>query len=241
MNKIIKLEDAIAKIQSGSSLMVSGFLGVGTPINMINKLSETDIKDLTLIMPVSSYPGVKHDIGNLVANKQVKKFIGAHIGTSKELSKAYLSGEVEVDFIPMGTFIEAIHAKGAGLGGVLTPVGVGTLQEEKHQKFEINSKEYLYYEPLGADIALIKGAIADKSGNITARGTSKSTILPMALASKMVIAEVNEIVEVGEIAPDDVIVPGILVDYVVQGFTLEESHDYYNQLWSSTNVLRKEK
>ncbi|CAM3641592.1 CoA transferase subunit A [Erysipelothrix urinaevulpis] len=240
MAEIIKIDEAINKINSGDTLMISGFLGVGSPIGIIDALAESNKDELTLVMSVSAYPGVTHDVGKLVANKQVKKFIGAHIGTSKELSKQYLEGELEVEFIPMGTLAECIHAAGAGLGGVLTPVGIGTQQEAENKKVTINGKDYLYYRPIGSEVSIIKGAKADKYGNITTRGTSKSAILAMALAGKTVIAEVNEIVEVGEIEPDDVEVPGILVDYIVQGMNIEESHTYFNELWKSTNVLREE-
>lgn len=241
MNKIKTVEEAIQLIKPNSSMMVSGFLGVSSPIRLIEKLAEhKEINDLTLIMSVASYPMKPHDIEALLLNKQVKKYIGAHVGTSKELSRQYLNNEIEVEFCPMGTLAERIHAGGAGLGAVVTPVGVGTQQEEAHEVIEVEGEKYLLYTPLKADYALIRGFKADKQGNIMARGTSKSAILQMALAGKTVIAEVNEIVEVGEIAPDDVEVPGPLVDYIVQGDTFEESRAYFNELWSSTNQLKVE-
>lgn len=241
MAEIITISEAIGKIESNTSIMTAGFLGVGTPINLINELAKSDKNGFTIITSVSAYPGVTHDLGVLGANKQIKKFVGAHIGTSKEISKQYLAGELEVDFIPMGTLAECIHAYGAGLGGVLTPVGIGTQQEEKHEKMTLNGKDYLYYEPIGADVALLKGAVADKAGNISVRGTSRGANLSMALAAKTVIVEVGEIVEIGQIEPDNVEIPGFLVDYVVQGFTHEENRDYYNKLWASTGVLKEEK
>jgi acetate CoA/acetoacetate CoA-transferase alpha subunit len=241
MNKIKTVEEAIQLIKPNSSMMVSGFLGVSSPIRLIEKLAEhKEINDLTLIMSVASYPMKPHDIEALLLNKQVKKYIGAHVGTSKELSRQYLNNEIEVEFCPMGTLAERIHAGGAGLGAVVTPVGVGTQQEEEHEVIEVEGEKYLLYTPLKADYALIRGFKADKQGNIMARGTSKSAILQMALAGKTVIAEVSEIVEVGEIAPDDVEVPGPLVDYIVQGDTFEESRAYFNELWSSTNQLKVE-
>ncbi|MGX6970848.1 CoA transferase subunit A [Vagococcus bubulae] len=241
MNKIKTVSEAIELIKPDSSIMISGFLGVGSPIRLIEKLAENkDINDLTLIMSVASYPGKVHDVEELFLNKQVKKYIGAHVGTSKELSRQYLNNEVEIEFCPMGTLAERIHAGGAGLGAVVTPVGVGTQQQEDHELMEIDGKEYLVYKPLKADYALIRGFKADKEGNILARGTSKSAILQMALAANTVIAEVNEIVEVGDIEPDYVEVPGPLVDYIVQGDTFEEAHAYFNELWSSTNQLKVE-
>ena len=238
MNKIKTVEEAIQLIKPNSSMMVSGFLGVSSPIRLIEKLAEhKEINDLTLIMSVASYPMKPHDIETA---KQVYQNRKAHVGTSKELSRQYLNNEIEVEFCPMGTLAERIHAGGAGLGAVVTPVGVGTQQEEEHEVIEVEGEKYLLYTPLKADYALIRGFKADKQGNIMARGTSKSAILQMALAGKTVIAEVNEIVEVGEIAPDDVEVPGPLVDYIVQGDTFEESRAYFNELWSSTNQLKVE-
>ena len=241
MNKIKTVEEAIALIKPDSSMMISGFLGVSSPIRLIEKLAQNKTTNgLTLIMSVASYPGKVHDVEELFLNKQVKKYIGAHVGTSKELSRQYLNNEVEVEFCPMGTLAERIHAGGAGLGAVVTPVGIGTQQEEEHEVIEVEGKKYLLYTPLKADYALIRGFKADKQGNIMARGTSKSAILQMALAAKTVIAEVNEIVEVGEISPDDVEVPGPLVDYIVQGDTFEESKNYFNELLASTNQLKVE-
>lgn len=240
MVKIINVEEAVDLIQPDSSVLITGFLGVGQPIKIMDALAESKTTGLTIASAVSAYPGQVHGIGRLVANKQVKKFIGAHIGTSKDLSRQYLDDEVEVDFIPMGTFSECVYAKGAGLGAVVTPVGLGTRQEEDHEKIVVNEKDYLLYEPIGADVALLKCAKADKMGNLQTKGTSRSLNLAMALAGKTVIAEVNEIVEVGEIEPDQVEVPGPIVDYVVQGFSDEENKEYYVDLWSKTNVLREE-
>lgn len=140
----------------------------------------------------------------------------------------------------MGTLVEMIHAGGAGLGAVLTPTGVGTLQEEKHEKVVRNGKEYLVYDPITADVAFIKANKADKSGNLYVYGTAKTTTLQMALAAKTVIAEVDEIVEVGEIEPTDVWVPGMLVDYIVQGLNPAERDEYYGELWAKYNLLQKE-
>lgn len=238
MSKIITRDEAINLIDSNSSIMMSGFLGVGTAVSIIEDLADSDKDGFTIISSTSAYPGVTHGIGRLVANNKVTKFVGAHIGTSKELSNQYLAGKLEVDFIPMGTLQECIHAAGAGLGGVLTPVGIGTLQEDNHEKLSISGKDYLLYEPIGADYALIKGTKVDKIGNVMASGTTRSSSLQMALASKIVIVEASEIVEVGEIDPDNVEVPGPLVNYIVQGLEPNENKEYYTNLWKQTNVLR---
>src|SRR5699024_4548704 len=153
-------------VNKGDSIGTSGFLGIGAPICLINELAKLGTGELTLVQAVSAFPGKEHDVGILAQNKQLKKFIGSHIGTSKEISRQFLAGELEVDFIPMGTITEVIRAGGAGLGAVVTPVGVGTQQEEDHEKITRNGKEYLVYDPITLDIAFIKGNKADKYGNL---------------------------------------------------------------------------
>lgn len=224
-------EQAVKRFKSGMSIMVGGFLGIGSPLNMIEELSKSDINELTLVLPVASYPGGNHDVDKLILNKQIKKFIGAHIGTDPELVKQYNEKELEVEFNPMGTLIERIRAAGAGLGAIVTPTGVGTEIEEGRMKMTIDNKEYLVYPPLKADVAIIKGFKADKAGNIEYRGTSKGANPVMATAADLVIAEVDEIVDVGEIPYDRVGTPGIFVDIIVQGNTLEERQKYYEDLW----------
>ncbi|MFT8871782.1 MAG: CoA transferase subunit A [Sporolactobacillus sp.] len=240
MAEILNVQKAAKLIKDGSSLLISGFLGCGAPLLLIDALVENKVKDLTVISPVSALPGCDHDIGKLAINHQIKSFIGSHIGTNKVLSQQYLEGTLDVEFVPQGTLVECIRAYGAGLGAVVTPVGVGTQQEDSHEKIKIDGKDYLIYKPLGADFALLKGNKADKYGNLVAKGSSKSTNLINALAGKTVIAEVEDIVEPGEIDPSDVLVPGILVDYIVQGRTHEEIRTYYTNLWDDLGWLAKE-
>lgn len=239
MSKVVTIEEAVSVVKTGSSLMTTGFLGISAPIKLIEGLVEAGTDELTLIQPVMSFPMEEHDVSLLAVNKQLKKIIAAHVGTSREITKQYFSGDLEIEFIPMGTISEAIHAAGAGLGGVLTPVGIGTMQEDDRDKIVRNGKEYLIYDPIGADVAFIKANKADKDGNLYFHGTSKSLSLEMALAAKTVVAEVDEIVEVGEIEPTDVYVPGMLVDHIVQGLNPEERHDYYKELWDSHHLLAK--
>ncbi|MEA4826588.1 MAG: CoA transferase subunit A [Clostridium sp.] len=231
MVSIQTAQEAIKNIKDGMSIMVGGFLGVGSPLNMLEELASSGVENLTLIQPVASYPGGNHDVGKLTANRQVKKFIGAHIGTDPEIGKQYNEGTLEVEFNPMGTLAERIRAGGAGLGAIVTPTGLGTEIEEGREKIVIDGKEYLLYPPLKADVALIKGFRADKAGNIEYRGTSKGINPIMATAANIVIAEVDEIVEIGEIPYDNVGTPGIFVDIVVQGNTLEERQQYFEDLW----------
>ncbi|MBU3161506.1 CoA transferase subunit A [Clostridium frigoris] len=238
MAKINTVQEAVENIKDGMKIMTAGFLGVGAPLKIIDALAETGVKDLTLIQAVSAHPGETHDIGKLVANKQIKKFVGAHIGTCPEIQEQYKAGTLEVEFIPMGTVVECIRAGGAGLGAVVTPTGVGTVLEEGREKMVIDGKEYLVYPPIKADVAIIKGYKADKLGNIQYRGTTKGTNTIMALAADLVIAEVDEIVEAGEIAPDSVGTPGILVDIIVKGDSLEARGKYFEDLWIRTKKMK---
>ena len=219
MKAVLSLQEAISKVKPGN----------------VVELVRQNQQDLTLVSVVTSHPGKEVGVGRLCENHQVKKYVAAHIGTSPAAQKAYFSGEMEVEFTPMGTVVERLHAAGAGLGGVLTPTGVGTILENEHEKVVRNGREYLIYDPLKLDVALIKATKADKYGNLYIDGTTKNISLQLALAADTVIVETNEIVEVGEIKPDDIYIPGILVDYVVQGLTPEEHHKMMGDLWTETN------
>ena len=238
MTKIKTIQEAVENIKDGMKIMTAGFLGIGAPLKVIDALAEKNVKDLTLIQAVSAHPGETHDIGKLVANKQIKKFIGSHIGTCPEIQEQYNAGTLEVEFIPMGTIVECIRAGGAGLGAVITPTGLGTEIENGRDKLTVNGKEYLVFPSIKADVALIKGYKADKLGNVVYRGTTKGTNTNMALAADLVIAEVDEIVEIGEIPPDSVGTPGILVDIIVQGDSFEERRKYFEELWTRTNKIK---
>lgn len=155
------------------------------------------------------------DKGKLVKNGLVKKVIATHIGTNPITWQKMHSGEIEVEFYPMGTLVEKIHAKGSGLGGVLTPTGVGTILEENKTVVEIKGKKYIFEEPLGADYAVIYGTTVDKFGNVSFKGTTRNFNTSMATAADVVIVQADEIVE--EIDPDSVVIPGIFIDYVVDG------------------------
>ncbi len=238
MEKIKTIQEALLNIKDGMKIMTAGFLGIGAPLKMIDALAKTSVKDLTLIQPASAHPGETHDIGKLVTNKQIKKFVGSHIGTCPEIQEQYNAGTLEVEFIPMGTIVECIRAGGAGLGAVVTPTGIGTEIENGRDKLTVDGRQYLIFPPIRADVALIKGYKADKFGNIVYRGTTKGTNTIMALAADLVIAEVDEIVEVGEIPPDSVGTPGILVDVIVQGYSFENRSKYFEDLWIRTKKMK---
>lgn len=239
MNKIASLDSIIAKVEDGATIMMGGFLGIGAPLKCIDKLVEKGVKDLTLIAVVNSYPGGGFDLAPLFKNRQVKKFITAHTGTCPEALEVYKSGDLEVEFYPMGTWIEKIRAAGSGLGGVLTPIGVGTLMEHGKEKLTINGKEYLLELPLKAQFAFIKGYRADRLGNVEYRGVSLNSNPVMAMAADYTVAEVNEIVEVGAIEPIRVGTPGVFVKAVVQGNTVAEHQQVFEDLWVRTGRLAK--
>jgi len=215
MNKIISVEEAISHIKDGMTIMVGGFLGCGSPHKIIDALVEKGVKDLTLICNDTGF--VDYGVGKLVVNKQIKKLIASHIGTNKETGNQMNSGEMEVQLVPQGTLAERIRAGGAGLGGFLTPTGIGTVIEEGKQKIEIDGTEYLLELPLRADVALLSGHTADKMGNIVYFGATRNFNTLMATAADLVIVEAENIVEVGEIDQNDVVTPGLFVDYIVDG------------------------
>ncbi|WP_091727100.1 acetate CoA-transferase subunit alpha [Proteiniborus ethanoligenes] len=215
MNKIVSIEQAIDQIKDGMTIMIGGFLGVGNPHKLIDALVEKGIKDLTIIANDTAFPEV--GIGKLIVNKQVKKVIASHIGTNPETGNQMNSGETEVVLVPQGTLIEQIRAAGAGLGGVLTPTGIGTIVEEGKTKIEIDGKDYLLEKPLKADVALIFGSIVDKKGNIYYNKSTRNFNLFSATAAETVIVEAEKLVEIGELDPHQVMTPGLFVDYIVRG------------------------
>lgn len=215
MNKLISIDEAVAMLHDGMTIMVGGFLGVKNPYRLVDKIVEKGIKDITLIANDSSFPEV--GIGKLIVNKQVKKLIASHIGTNRETGNQMNAGELEVELIPQGTLAERIRAAGAGLGGILTPTGLGTVVAEGKPVIEVDGKEYLLEKPLKADVALIVGAKVDKKGNIRYAKSTRNFNPIMATAADLVIVEADEIVEVGGIDPDDVMTPGLFVDYIVGG------------------------
>jgi len=215
VDKIVSLEKALEKIKDGMTIMIGGFLGVGTPEKLIDGMIEKGVKDLTIIANDTAFPEV--GVGKLVVNKMVKHVQTSHIGTNPETGRQMNAGETEVELIPQGTLAERIRCGGAGLGGFLTPTGIGTIVEEGKRKIKIRDKEYLLELPLKADVALIKAHKADKKGNLVYRKSARNFNPIMAMAADLVIAEAQEIVEVGEIDPDEVMTPGIFVDMIVRG------------------------
>jgi acetate CoA/acetoacetate CoA-transferase alpha subunit len=213
MSKIITPEIAAGFIKDGMTLMVGGFLGNGNPERIIDVVVKNQTKDLTIIVNDTAMPDV--GIGKLIVNKQVKKVITSHIGTNPYTGDMMNRGEIEIEFSPQGTLAERIRCGGAGLGGVLTPTGIGTVVAEGKRMLEIEGKDYLLELPLRADIAIIGASISDKKGNLVYKGTSRNFSPIMAMAANVVIAEAGELVEIGDLKPEEVHTPAIFVDYIV--------------------------
>ncbi len=198
---IMKAEEAVKQIKDGSVIMVGGFMGCGTPLSLVNALDKQGTKDLTLICnDTAIYNPDKNlvtGVAPLVVDKRFKKIIASHIGTNRETGRQMNAGETEVQLVPQGTLAEKIRAAGFGLGGFLTPTGVGTEVENGKQIIEVNGKKYLLELPLFADFALLKAKKADKAGNLIYSKSARNFNPIMATAAKVVIAEVDEIVEIG--------------------------------------------
>ncbi|HWR38168.1 MAG TPA: acetate CoA-transferase subunit alpha [Patescibacteria group bacterium] len=213
MSKVTTTQEAAALLKDGMVVMIGGFLGAGTPDCMIRTMVKNQVRDLTVIANDTAFPEV--GIGRLVVGRQVRKVIVSHIGTNPETGKQMIANELEVSLVPQGTLAERIRAAGSGLGGILTPTGVGTVVEEGKEKICVDGREFLLETPLKADVAVIKACKADRMGNLIYNKSARNFNPVMALAADLVIAEVEELVEVGEIDPDAVMTPGILVDKIV--------------------------
>lgn len=214
MSKLIKKVELNDLLKDDQSLMIGGFLNCGTPKELISIIHAEDLKNLTLIANDTGILG--DDMSSLIVEKRVKKVITSHIGTNAETGKQMNNQEIEVELVPQGTLVERIRAKGAGLGGVLTPTGVNTVVENGKKKMQLKDKEYLLEEALGADIALIKAWKSDTSGNLIFRYSARNFNPIMAMAADLVIVEAEEIVEKGELDANQVMTPGVFVDYILE-------------------------
>ncbi len=213
-NKFISVEQAAEMVKDGMTIMIGGFLSVGGPNSIVAKIAESGVKNLTLICNDTSFPD--KGLGVLIANKQVKRIITSHIGTNPSTIEQLNNGEVVVEFNPQGTLAERIRAAGAGLGGVLTPTGIGTLVAEGKQILNIDGRDFILEKPLRADIALIGASISDKIGNLVYKGSTQNFNPLMATAADVVIAEAEEVVETGAISPENVKTQSIFVTYIVK-------------------------
>lgn len=212
MSKLISLKEIDKHLKDGISIMVGGFLTNGSPNTIMEYVAQSGINSITLICNDAAY--AQQSFGKLISNKQVKKLITSYIGTNSDAVDQMNQSILEVEFSPQGTLIERIRSGGAGLGGVLTPTGLGTVVEEGKRIIEVEGKEYILEHPLRADIAFIKSSVADSEGNLYYKGNSRNFNPIMAMAADLVVVETDQLVEVGEIKPEDVHTPAILVDYI---------------------------
>jgi len=211
--KAVSAEEAVAMIPNGASIMVGGFMGVGTPERLLDELVRQKKSGLSLISNDAATPG--KGVGKLFDGGQVVNMISTHIGLSPKAPQQMLGKQITVNLIPQATFVERIRAGGRGLRRVLTPTGVGTLVEEGKQKIDVNGKSYLLETALRADFALVHAFLADYAGNLSYALTARNFNPVMAMAADTVIVTAEHIVPIGVIAPDHVVTPGPLVDYLV--------------------------
>ncbi|MHC1724000.1 MAG: CoA transferase subunit A [Aminipila sp.] len=218
-NKIKTADEAVKDINDGAVIMVGGFMACGTPEILIDALVRKNVKNLTIICNDAGVPG--RGVGKLLSNGQIKTLIASHVGLNPEVALR-MNTDVEEDkleciLVPQGTLAERIRSGGAGLGGFLTPTGVGTIVAEGKQVINVGGRDYLLEEPLTAEFALIRGSVTDKFGNTIYNGTTRTFNPMMATAAEHVIVGACEVVEVGEIDPNNVVTSGIFVESIVGG------------------------
>ena len=211
--KVVALEQAVAKIPDGASLMIGGFMGVGTPERLMDEIVRQRKRGLTVIANDTAMPGI--GIGKLISAQAVRKAVVSHIGLNPETQQKMIRGEIEVELVPQGTLIKRIRAAGFGLGGILTPTGVGTDAEAGKRKIDVNGSQYLLETPLRADFALVESFLSDYYGNLVYALTARNFNPVIAMAASTVIVDATHIVPVGMISPDHVVTPATLVDFVI--------------------------
>ncbi|HEX2135935.1 MAG TPA: 3-oxoacid CoA-transferase subunit A [Microvirga sp.] len=214
MRSAISPAAAAELVRDGATVMIGGFMGVGSPHRIIGALVARGARGLTVIANDTARPGV--GVGKLISAGCVARVIASHIGTNPETQRQMLAGELAVDLVPQGTLAERIRAGGAGLGGVLTATGLGTLAAQGRQVVQVNGRDFLIETALSAEFALVAARSADYAGNLVYSLTARNFNPLMAMAAATVIAEPNEIVPLGVLAPDVIHTPGVLVDHVIE-------------------------
>jgi acetate CoA/acetoacetate CoA-transferase alpha subunit len=211
--KTISVQNAVAMIPAGATLMIGGFMGVGTPEPLIDEIVNQKKGDLTVIANDTAAPGI--GIGKLVNAGLLRRVIVSHIGLNPETQRQMLAGSLQVDLVPQGTLAERIRAGGFGLGGILTPTGIGTVVEEGKQTIAVGGRDYLLEPALRADFALVHAFVADYLGNLAYALTARNFNPLMAMAADTVVVQAENIVPVGVVAPDHVMTPAPVVDFLV--------------------------
>ena len=211
--KTITLQDAVAMIPAGATLMIGGFMGVGTPEPVVDEIVRQKKIDLTVIANDTAAPGI--GIGKLIDAGLLRRVIVSHIGLNPETQRQMLAGSLQVDLVPQGTLAERIRAGGFGLGGILTATGIGTVVEEGKQKVAVDGRDYLLEPALRADFALVHAFIADYLGNLSYALTARNFNPLMAMAADTVVVQAENVVPVGVVSPDHVITPAPIVDYLI--------------------------
>lgn len=213
MGKLVDMNTVMDRVQDGATLMIGGFMGCGTPDTIVDHLVQKGVKNLKIIANDTAVIG--EGIGKLIDHEQIGRLIASHIGLNPKTGRQMNDGRIEVELVPQGTLAERIRAGGAGLGGFLTPTGLGTVVQEGKQVLSVEGREFLLELPLRAEVALIKAFMADERGNLIFRLSARNFNPVMATAADYVVAEVEQYVGAGDIAPDAVHLPGIFVDAVV--------------------------
>lgn len=211
-NKVIEKEKISDLLKDNMTIMIGGFIGCGSPDKLIDILLEKGVKDLTIISNDTAF--ADRGLGRLIVAKQVSRVIVSHIGTNPETGKQMFEGLLKVDLVPQGTLVERIRCGGSGLGGFLTPTGVGTIVEEGKQKMTVDGVDYLLEMPLRAELALIYGSTVDKAGNVVYNATTRNFNPIMAMAADTVIVEAQKLVEIGDIQPELVMTPSPLITHI---------------------------
>ena len=211
--KTLPIDESVALIPDGATLMIGGFMAVGTPDRVIDEIVRQNKRNLTVIANDTASPG--KGIGKLVSARLLRKAIVSHIGLNPETQRQMTAGELEVELVPQGTLIERIRAGGYGLGGVLTPTGIGTTVETGKQQIKVDGKTYLLEVALRADFALVHAFLVDYLGNLSYALTARNFNPIIAMAADTVIADAEHVVPVGVISPDHIITPAPVVDYLI--------------------------
>lgn len=214
MVKIISAAEAAAMIEPGSRLAIGGFLAVGAPEDILDAIVERGTDNLHMIVIASDWED--KGVGKLIKACLVKSAQVSHLGTNKTIQAQMNAGEIDIELVPQGTLMERVRAFGAGLGGILTPTGVGTVVQDTKELINLNGQDYLLEPAIPSDFALVKAYKADKAGNLVFRKTARNSNPIMAMAGKVTIVEVEHIVEIGELNPEEIVCPGVFVDYLVQ-------------------------